>query len=362
MIRPLHSSLTKVPVAALAMAIPSAVMAEQQDEAATAGTPESQVKDASEHAQMAAAVPVELFLGQKIELLPLLPEGERRNESPVTMRVEADEQGLYVVFDLVDVVLAELDTTGSPFYIDLSLDLRGDDVRGKNGKAMVVRLVGRLDAGQMAVQFSEVPESDDAPLKVTSTKAAKARLSMMREGYPRVSLFVPKSAFRGHPWDLTAQDSTVPMCGILRLAKLNPAVVSSIEMDGEGLEHPVQAQNEPGQPVYPDWNAFVINRSAEHTDRDGWLSACGLNTLHLKKIDAASLADALHGAGSAPDADDRVRRARAIAFAAVLDPELRGAIVMATEHSSKAVQEGARLVMEQESFEQLADAPQAPEV
>ena len=161
--------------------------------------------------------PAVVNLGQKIQLLPFLPKEAKRAEYPITMRAEADEHGLYLVFDLEGVVLQELSRVGSPFYIDLFLDFRNEESRGSQGVATLLRIVGRFDDGQMAVERIS-RNKDGKEVKAERKIDAEARLSLLRSGSPRVSLFVGREEIGDHPWRVGDSGQDLPIDVIAHFA------------------------------------------------------------------------------------------------------------------------------------------------
>lgn len=303
-----------------------------------------------------APTPVKISLGQKMLLLPLLPQTEARAEYPLAMRAEADEHGLYLMFDLEGVVLSELSRAGSPFYIDLQLDLSKDSEKNTGQRSTRFRVVGRFDEGQMAVERT-ISDEKGEDLQTVSKLDADARLSMLRSGTPRVSLFIGRKEVGDHPWKIGETDQELAFDVFVHFADFDPSVVlETPDDDGEGdVKKELTAEpKEPGQQVYPDWHKFVMvrgmNTPCAHT-----IPTTSMNSLLLHPFSLDDLTVSLRAIGETNAEDDIVRRAESVALMTILNAEVRGGLLMAREHREESVRKGAEKVIAAHAFGSVDD-------
>lgn len=297
--------------------------------------------------------PVTMALGQKMLFLPLLPESEARSEYPLTMRAEADEHGLYLVFDLEGMVLSELSRTGSPFYIDLHFDLRNEAERTTATRATRFRIVGRFDEGQMAVERT-VSDAKGENLKTKTKLDAEARLSFLRSGTPRVSLFMSREEIGDHPWKIGEKGQFLPFDVFVHLADFDRSGVLELVDEGESVDGSAKEEltaepSEPGQQVYPDWHTFVMVRGLNDPQAQT-IPTGALNSLQLHKFSLKDLTLSLRAIGQASAKDDITRRSNSVALMTILDAEVRGGVLMAREHRDDSVRQGAEWVIESHAF------------
>jgi len=310
-----------------------------------------------------APVPVTLSLGQKMRLLPLLPESEPRAEYPLTIRAEADEHGLYLVFDLQDVVLSELSRTGSPFYIDLHFDLCNKTEKTGVKRGTRFRLVGRFDEGQMAVERT-VSDDKGENLKTESQLDAEARLSFLRSGTPRVSLFLGRKEIGEHPWKIGEAGQAIAFDVYAHFANIDRSETLQLVDDGEDVDGSEKEKltaepGEPGQQVYPEWHSFGIVRGLNDPNAHT-ISTATMNCLLLRKFSLDDLTKSLSAIGKTSAEDDIARRAESVALMTILNAEVRGGLIMAREHQDESVREGAKRVTAAQSFAGLSGGTAAP--
>ncbi len=308
------------------------------------------------HAQESAiqtAPPVTITLGQKMTFLPLLPETEARSEYPLTIRAEADEHGLYLVFDLEGAVLAELSRIGSPFYIDLHFDLRNEAERTTDTRATRFRVVGRFDEGQMAVERT-VSDAKGENLKTETKLDAEARLSFLRSGTPRVSLFLSRKEIGDHPWKLGEAGQSLPFDVFVHFADFDRSGALELVDEGEEAEGSPKEEltaelGEPGKQVYPDWHTFVMVRGLNNPHANT-ITTGSMNSLQLHNFSLGDLTESLRAIGQTKAKDDISRRAESVALMTILNAEVRGGVLMACEHQDESVREGAKRVITSHAF------------
>lgn len=297
-------------------------------------------------------------------LLPMLPQSEPRAEYPLTIRAEADEHGLYLVFDLEGVVLDELSRSGSPFYIDLHFDLRKKAERTTNTRATRFRVVGRFDEGQMAVERTESDENGEN-LKTETKLDAEARLSVLRSGTARVSLFLSRKEIDARPWKIGESGQLLPFDGFVHFADFDRSGTLELVDDDEDAEgnkkdELTAERGEPGKQIYPDWHTFVMVRGLNDPAAQT-IPTESMNALLLHKFSLDDLAESLSAIGQADAKDDIARRAESVALMTILNAEVRGGLLIAREHKDESVREGAKRVIAVQSHADVSCGEEMPD-